>query len=93
MLRHQPSLNDSLVIADGVPADHQMRRQRPASELKVSGTYHPFGRTPAIVGRYSGQPPSLALKRYVMLSDLLPVVVDAVWPDHIEIELRIEIAL
>jgi len=26
-----------------------------------------------------------------MLSNLVPIVVDAVWPDHIEIELRIEI--
>jgi hypothetical protein len=29
--------------------------------------------------------------RSAMFSNLVPVVVDAVWPDHIEIELRIEI--
>ena len=27
----------------------------------------------------------------IMLSNLLPAVAEAVWPDHIEIELRIEI--
>jgi hypothetical protein len=29
--------------------------------------------------------------RFAMFSSLVPTVVDAVWPDHIEIELRIEI--
>jgi hypothetical protein len=46
---------------------------------------------PASAGRYFRQQLSPNLKRTAMFSNLVPTVVEAVWPDHIEIELRIEI--
>jgi len=46
---------------------------------------------PASAGRKFGQQSSPNFMRFAMFSNLVPAVVEAVWPDHIEIELRIEI--
>lgn len=46
---------------------------------------------PARDGRHFGRQSSLTFTRSAMFSNFVPVVVDAVWPDRIEIELRIEI--
>jgi len=41
---------------------------------------------PASAGRDFGQRSSPNFMRSAMFSNLVPVVVDAVWPDHIEID-------
>lgn len=58
---------------------------------KFQANIIPMGSLPLGRRLLSLLPSPSITRRTIMLSNLLPAVAEAVWPDHIEIELRIEI--